>query len=44
MPRPYRPLAIANSLITAFGYVDVVDHMKLQKLVYLAHGWWLYLS
>jgi uncharacterized phage-associated protein len=41
MPRPYRPLAIANSLITAFGYVDGIDHMKLQKLVYLAHGWWL---
>lgn len=41
MPRPYRPLALANSMITAFGYVDGIDHMKLQKLVYLAHGWWL---
>jgi uncharacterized phage-associated protein len=41
MPRPYRPLALANSLIAGFGYVDGIDHMKLQKLVYLAHGWWL---
>jgi uncharacterized phage-associated protein len=41
MPRPYRPLALANYLIRWHGYEDGIDHMKLQKLVYLAHGWWL---
>jgi uncharacterized phage-associated protein len=41
MPRPYRPLALANYFIRQFGYEDGIDHMKLQKLVYLSHGWWL---
>lgn len=41
MPRPYRALAIANDLISRYGYMDGIDHMKLQKLVYLVHGWWL---
>jgi uncharacterized phage-associated protein len=41
MPPPYRPLALANNLTRWHGYEDGIDHMKLQKLVYLAHGWWL---
>src|SRR5260370_30191125 len=41
MPNPYRPMALANNLIKRFGYRRGIDHMKLQKLVYYAHGWWL---
>jgi uncharacterized phage-associated protein len=41
MPRPYAPLAAANFLIIEFGKVRGIEHMKLQKLVYCAHGWWL---
>lgn len=41
MPRPYRPMALANNLVQRFGYRDGITHMKLQKLVYYAHGWWL---
>src|SRR5436309_2096397 len=41
MPRPYRPMALANNLIRRFGYQRGITHMKLQKLVYYAHGWWL---
>jgi uncharacterized phage-associated protein len=38
--RPYSPLAVANWFIEHRG-LHVMDHMKLQKLVYCAHGWWL---
>ena len=40
MPKPYHPLVLANEFIACerdYG----VSHMKLQKLVYCAHGWWL---
>lgn len=40
MPRPYAPLALANEFILRSG-TEGVGHMKLQKLVYCAHGWWL---
>lgn len=40
MPRPYRPLAFANEFILKAA-PDGLEHMKIQKLVYLAHGWWL---
>lgn len=40
MPIPYPPLAAANYFISLAGPVGV-EHMKLQKLVYFAHGWWL---
>ena len=40
MPRPYRPLAVANEFIMAAAS-EGADHMKLQKLVYYVHGWWL---
>jgi uncharacterized phage-associated protein len=41
MPIPYSPLAAANSFIAQFGAERGIEHMKLQKLVYCAHGWWL---
>lgn len=39
---PYKPLAIANYFIDR-AHMDgqTIDQMKLQKLVYLAHGWHL---
>lgn len=40
MPRPYRPIAFANAFILR-AQPDGVEHMKLQKLVYYAYGWWL---
>lgn len=40
MTRPYRPLAIANEFIIRAA-PDGAEHMKLQKLVYYAYGWWL---
>lgn len=41
MPKPYTPLAVANTFISLFGADRGIEHMKLQKLVYCAHGWWL---
>lgn len=40
MPNPYTPLAVANTFLELFGRSGI-EHMKLQKLVYCAHGWWL---
>lgn len=40
MPSPYTPLAIANTFVEKFG-ANGIEHMKLQKLVYCAYGWWL---
>ena len=41
MPAPYTPLALANYFVMHFAGADGIEHMKLQKLVYCAHGWWL---
>lgn len=42
MPLPYTPLAIANEFIARHGASAAgIEHMKLQKLVYCANGWWL---
>lgn len=41
MPVPYSPLTIANEFLAAFGTPGGIEHMKLQKLVYFAHGFWL---
>jgi uncharacterized phage-associated protein len=40
MPPPYRPLALANEFIIKSASQGA-EHMKLQKLVYYAYGWWL---
>jgi uncharacterized phage-associated protein len=40
MPVPYSPLAIANEFIARHREAGL-EHMKLQKLVYCANGWWL---
>lgn len=37
----FSPLAAANFFITDVSGSRGVEHMKLQKLVYFAHGWWL---
>jgi uncharacterized phage-associated protein len=41
MPIPYTPLAIANEFIARYQPSVGIEHMKLQKLVYCANGWWL---
>jgi uncharacterized phage-associated protein len=41
---PYTPLAVANYLVSTHGARwpgNGIEHMKLQKLAYCAHGWWL---
>ena len=40
MPRPYRPIVFANEFIE-LAQPDGAEHMRLQKLVYYAYGWWL---
>jgi uncharacterized phage-associated protein len=40
MPTPYRPLALANQFISLSGSSGL-EHMKIQKLVYISYGWWL---
>ncbi|UDL90759.1 DUF4065 domain-containing protein [Mesorhizobium sp. PAMC28654] len=40
MPAPYSPLAFANEFILLAEPYGV-EHMKLQKLVYISYGWWL---
>jgi uncharacterized phage-associated protein len=40
MAKPYTPLAFANEFILKSAPAGV-EHMKLQKLVYIAYGWWL---
>lgn len=41
MPVPYNSISIANTFLQHFGARDGIEHMKLQKLVYCAYGWWL---
>ncbi|MCT4654234.1 MAG: DUF4065 domain-containing protein [Cohaesibacter sp.] len=38
---PYSPLAIANTFLERHSNGVGIEHMKLQKLVYCAYGWWL---
>ena len=39
---PFAPLAIANTFLAEHGAESGgVSHMKLQKLVFYAYGWWL---
>jgi len=37
----YRPVQIADYFITKFGSEGQITPMKLIKLVYIAHGWYL---
>ncbi|MES2983978.1 MAG: type II toxin-antitoxin system antitoxin SocA domain-containing protein [Pseudomonadota bacterium] len=37
----YTPAQIANTFLSRYGAADGISHMKLQKLVYCVHGWWL---
>jgi uncharacterized phage-associated protein len=37
----YTPLKLANAFLGRHGKEGGIDHMKLQKLVYYAYGWWL---
>lgn len=41
MPVPYPPMAIANEFLARFNQGPRLEHMKVQKLVYCAYGWWL---
>ena len=41
MAVPYNSVSIANNFIEQFGTSNGIEHMKLQKLVYCAYGWWL---
>lgn len=41
MTVPYMPLTVANTFIELGKSKGGVEHMKLQKLVYYAYGWWL---
>jgi uncharacterized phage-associated protein len=41
MSVPYSSIVIANSFLSLNGAHDGIEHMKLQKLVYCAYGWWL---
>lgn len=36
----YSPLAVSNSFVRKAGEGGI-SHLKLQKLVYCLHGWWL---
>jgi uncharacterized phage-associated protein len=39
---PFAPLAIANTFLARYGVESGgISHMKLQKLVFYAYGWWL---
>lgn len=40
MEKRYSPLAFANEFIS-LSHPTGVEHMKLQKLVYISYGWWL---
>ena len=38
---PVSPLAVANTFVDKFGRERGIDPLKLQKLDYCVHGWWL---
>src|SRR6056297_3390430 len=35
------PLEVSNAFLQEFGATNGISHMKLQKLTYLFHGFWL---
>lgn len=37
----YLPLALGNVFLQNYAGDSGIEHMKLQKLCYYAHGWWL---
>jgi uncharacterized phage-associated protein len=37
----YTPAQVANTFLANYGASEGISHMKLQKLVYCVHGWWL---
>lgn len=37
----YSPIDLANTFIQKYSGENGIEHMKLQKLCYYAHGWWL---
>jgi uncharacterized phage-associated protein len=39
--RNYRPIELANTFISKYGAANNIEHMKLQKLLFYAYGWWL---
>jgi uncharacterized phage-associated protein len=44
-PMPYSPLHIANGFLErSFGASIPIDHMKMQKLLYFSHGYYLALT
>ena len=45
MPAPYSAKAIANAFLQrAFNEKKAIGQLKLQKLVYIAHGYYLALT
>lgn len=40
----HSPIAVANTFVSRYGSVEEITHMKLQKLVFFAHGWFLALK
>lgn len=41
MTTQYSSATIANAFLQRYGKSGDIDHLKLQKLVYYAYGWWL---
>lgn len=40
----HSPLALANTFVARYAPPAGITHMKVQKLCYFAHGWWLAFS
>lgn len=38
---PQNAIKVANTFIERYGERGEIDHLKLQKLLYFAYGWWL---
>ena len=41
LPAETDPLALSNAFVERFGGRPGIQHMKLQKLAYYTHAWWL---
>jgi uncharacterized phage-associated protein len=35
------PIIVVNTFVERFGKTTNIEHMKLQKLLFYAYGWWL---